>query len=887
VVLAPGTRLGPYEVAARIGVGGMGEVYRATDVNLGRQVAIKVLPDSFAHDPAQLARFEREARTLASLNHPNIAGIYGLEKADDICALVMELVEGPTLADRIEQGPIPIDEALPIATQIVVGLEAAHEQGIVHRDLKPSNIKLRSDGTVKVLDFGLAKTLEPAGGSDLTRPSELSHSPTIATPAMTQAGVILGTTAYMSPEQARGKSVDRRTDIWAFGCVLYEMLTGRRLFEGDGAMDTLALVFAKTPDWSALPPRVPPAITSLLKRCLERDHVKRLRDVAAIRFTLEDVVALSADRQLPVSKSTGAWLTRMAWLAVAALAGMLVSAAALRSVTDSRAPQIQMRLQLATPASSSPLQFALSPDGRYLAFVASGDGQPRLWLRALAHEEARPLAGTEGARYPFWSADSRSIGFFTPGALHRVSVAGGSPQKLADAPNGVGGAWNADGTVIFAPAASFPLSRVPAVGGPSSSLTHLGEKQAGHRFPQFLSDGHRFLFYVSGEPEQSGVYLGSLDGAEPKRLTAAESAAAFLAPDWVVFAQQGSLIGRRLDLSREELTGDPLTFAGRVGTESTGLGGFSVSSVGHVALREGGDQFSQLTWRERSGMALGERVDTTGVQYPELSPDDRRVAAQRRSNGNYDIWLLDLTRAAWTRVTDDPANDQLPVWSPEGTRIAFSSNRTGRNILYVKTVGGTGREELLVDTPNAKQPQSWSADGRFLLYYEIDPKTGRDLWSFDMRRKERRVVANEPFEERGGQLSPDSRWLAYETNRSGQFEIVVQSFPAATAIWPVSTGGGAHPRWSQSGREIYFISPELMMMAAPVKPAPGAEMSDTLEVGRPVPLFPVHVVGGTLTEFVKAQYSVSRDGRFLMNEPVEGRESVPITLILNWSAKPE
>ena len=883
MALSPGTCVGPYEVTAQIGVGGMGEVYRAMDTNLKRPVAIKVLPASVAADAERLARFQREAEVLASLNHPHIAQIHGLEKSDGVTALVMELVEGSTLADRIAQGPMSIDETLPIAKQIAEALEAAHERGIIHRDLKPANIKVRPDGTVKVLDFGLAKAIEPAGAMS----ASASMSPTITTPAMTQAGMILGTAAYMSPEQARGKPVDKRTDIWAFGCVLYEMLTGRRLFDGNGTTDTLALLFTHNPDWTALPVRVPPAIRVLLHRCLERERLKRVGDMAAIRFALEDVADLpSIDRNTaPVGLSR----RRVASFGAGAGIGALVAAGVFRSLVGPGLPLPQLRVQVTTPATASSLQFALSPDGRYLAFVASGDGPPRLWVRPLAEVGARPIAGTEGAKYPFWSADSRSIGFFVPGTLYRVSVAGGAPQKLAATPNGVGGAWNADGTILFAGGSSFPLSRVSASGGTPSPVTRLDEGHAGHRFPQFLPDGQRFLFYASGEPDRSGVYLASLSHGQSKRLTAADSAAAFLAPDWVVFVQQHSLIARRLDMSREELTGDPVTLADHVDAEITGLGGFSVSSIGHVAFRTGGPRRSRLIWRDRTGKVLdaaGE-PDASELSFPELSPDGQRVAAQRTLNSNVDVWVHDLVRGGLVRLTQDPANDQLPVWSPDGRRIAFSSNRAGHNNLYVRMADGSGRDELLVDTANNKQPQSWSADGRFLLYYEIDPTTQRrDLWSLDVTSNERLVVAHARADERAGQFSPDGRWVAYETNESGQFEVVVQSFPEPTSSRPVSTRGGTHPRWSSDGQEIYFISAELKLMSASVGTARGNQ-NPTLQVGKPVALFPVRVVGGIVTEFVKAQYAVSRDGRFLMNEPAEESADVPITLLLNWTPTSE
>jgi len=873
-----GRQIGTYRVQVLLGRGGMGEVYRARDERLRRDVAIKVLAPMFTSSPERLIRFEREARTLAALNHPHIGSIYGLEDFGKIRALVLELVEGDTLDERLSRGPLKIPDALEIAGQIAEALEAAHEKGIIHRDLKPANVKITPTGVVKVLDFGLAK-IDADSGADMTALPTMTAERTVE-------GSVLGTAAYMSPEQARGQTVDKRTDIWAFGCVLFEMLTGRRVFEGDSVADTLALVIAKEPEWNILPRQVPPVINALLRRCLQRDRVKRLGDVAAIRFALQDVARLPVDNQAGAATArTRSSTLRIAMAAVggALLMGIAFAPLVLRSLAGPSTPPPEMWVQLTTPATPAPFQFALSPDGQYLAFIASGDGPLRVWLRSLAEPEPHPISGTEGASYPFWSSDGRSIGFFTPGALYRVSITGGSPTRLADAPNGVGGAWNADDTIVFAGASSFPLARIAASGGKPSPVTHLGAGQSGHRFPHFLPGGRTFLFYASGDPEQSGIYLGDLDGGAPKRLTGAESAAAFLAPDWIVFTQQGALIARRLDLSRRELMGEPVTLS-RSGAETTGLGGFSVSSSGHVAFRPGEVQQSHLVWRSRSGGLAGVAAepDADDTSFPELSPDGLRVAARRTYQTNMDVWLLDLTRGGWSRITHDPGNDQLPVWAPDGRRIAFSSNRSGHNNLYVKSTTGRSDEELLLDTPNNKQPQSWSADGRFLLYYEIDPATKRDLWLLDIDKSEKRVVANTPADEQGGQMSPDGRWVAYASDESGRSEIVLRSIESPAQVWPVSTGGGSQARWSRDGKEIYFIAPDWTLMTVSIADATRPAKDGTVVVGRPEPLFRVHAVGSAPTAFVKAQYVVSRDGRFLVNEPVGNAADVPITLILNW-----
>ncbi len=869
-----GTQLGSVEILSLLGRGGMGEVYRARDTKLKREVAIKILPDEFSRDHDRVARFQREAEVLASLNHPNIAAIYDLEEANGSRFLVLELVEGETLAERIKRGPIPVDESLNIAKSICEALEAAHEKNVVHRDLKPANVKITPEGKVKVLDFGLAKAFAAEASK-----ANLSQSPTLSM-AATNAGVILGTAAYMSPEQAKGRTVEKRTDIFAFGCVLYEMLTGRPAFEGEDIPEILSRVLQREPDWALLPANVPPRIQELLRLCLKKDIRKRRSDAADVRIDIEEALTEPLVAMPAVASARNPWL---AWI-VAATA--MLAFASLGVLYFRQKPMLEppeMRVEINTPSTAAPLEFALSPDGRYIVFVASGDGPQRLWLRALDKTEAQPMAGTDGADYPFWSADSRSIGFFATGKLKRIDIAGGPPQALADTGGLHGGAWNADGTILFNASVSGPLSRIAASGGEPVAVTRLDSpRQTDHRFPQFLPDGRHFLFHALGTPEAAGIYLGSLDGGEPKRLAAADTAGAYLAPGMIAFVRQTTLMAQHLDLKRGELTGDPVSLADPVGSNAFAFGGFSVSAAGQLAYR-GGGELRQLKWYDRTGKAVGVagEPDSTSLLYPELSPDGGHVALVRTVQSNPDVWLMDLVRGGMTRFTFDPAVDIAPLWSPDGMRIAFGSTRKGPYNLYLKPSSGAGAEELLLETPNNKYAQDWSKDGRFLLYAEADPKTGRDLWGLPMTGNDRKpiVVVKTSFEELNGQFSPDGHWVAYETNESGRFEIVVQPFPVPSGKWQVSTGGGIQPRWRADGKELYFIAPDGKLMAASVTAA-----GVTFAAGTPVALFPASPVTGLGTN--KQEYVVSRDGRFLINQPAEASTMTPITLILNWKPKP-
>jgi eukaryotic-like serine/threonine-protein kinase len=886
MALTPGTRVGPYEIGGTLGAGGMGEVYRATDTNLKRAVAIKVLPESVATDRDRLARFQREAEVLASLNHPNIAAIYGLERSGGITALVMELVEGPTLADRIARGAIPVDEALPIAKQIAEALEAAHEQGIVHRDLKPANIKLRSDGTVKVLDFGLAKALEPTSRQSI----DATASPTITSPAMmTGVGVLLGTAAYMSPEQAKGRPADKRSDVWAFGCVLFEMLTGKRPFPGEDLSDTLVAVLRDEPAWPALPIGTPPSIRRLLRRCLEKDRTRRLGDLHDARLELDDASDEPLD-PIPSTARASRRYERLAWLAGLALVTVLAAVAILRrpGATPSTTSLPEMRVEITTPPTTDPSSLAISPDGQTLAFVAISDGQPRLWLRSLNAISPRPLPGTEGASAPFWSPDSRAVAFFADGQLRQIGVDGGLPRTLANAPGGVGGTWSRDGVILFSVLGS-PILRIPDRGGDPMPATRLRAQQGAHYLPQFLPDSRHFLYWVVSGLEPNGVFVGQLDGSEPRRLLDADLPAVYAPQGHLLFARQGALFAQRFDPNRLELAGTPFPVAEQV---TGGLGvraAVSTSAAGPLVYRAGsaGGGERQLTWFDRSGRPLsqvGASFAATQLS-PSLSPDGRRVALMRRANANIDIWLLDVERGVPTRFTFNSADDGRPVWSRDGSRIGFNSNRNGMHDLYQKYVSGAATDEtLLLQTDQFKTSTDWSPDGHFLLYESIDPIRNMDIWALplDGDRKPFPVVQTD-FEEHGGQFSPDGKWVAYVSIKSGRYEVYVRPFAqGAGDEIRISSDGGDQVRWRPDGKELFYIARDDQLVAVPIRLGVNG---GGVEAGTPVRLFATRV-GGWAGGLPGAQYVVSSDGqRFLMNTLSGEAVTSPITVILNWTPK--
>jgi Tol biopolymer transport system component len=876
MAIGPGARIGPYEVTALLGEGGMGKVWRAHHTGLKRDDALKVLPEAFASDPERLARFQREAQVLASLNHPNIAHVYGLEESDGGKALVMELVDGPTLADRIRKRPIPIDEALPIARQIAEALEAAHEQGVIHRDLKPANVKVRFDGTVKVLDFGLAKPMEPVAAASV----RLSQSPTVAALAMTHAREILGTAAYMSPEQARGQLVDGRTDIWAFGCVLYEMLTGRRAFAGETASDIVSEVLKVEPAWDRLPANTPPAVRRLLRRCLRKDRKDRLHDIADARVEIDearDVAPGDGERPLPdTSRRKG----RMAWLALVALVFGAAAGTAFLAFR-SRPAATEMHLEINTPAAVNPLSFAIAPDGQKIVFTARLEGRLVLWLRSLDSNSARPLSQTRDASAPFWSPDSRSIGFFADGKLKRLDLDGESVRVIATATADVGGTWNRFGEMLFSPTPSSPIFRVSDSGaGPPSPVTRMQPGHGSHRAPQFLGDGRHFVFYVLGE--SPGVYIGQTDNLDTRRLLDADAGVS--APTGrLLFLRQRKLYVQTIDAPSGQMVGNASIVDEPVFSDN-GQAPISASANGSLLYRTGpvlGQR--QLIWFDRSGAELGRigEPDAENPLAPAMSPDGRYVALYRSINGNQDVWLLETARGILSRLTSEWSAEALPVWSPDGRSIVFNSTRKGVFDLYRKAIDGSGGEDLVLATPLPKGPTDWSPDGRLLLFRSPDSKTGFDIWAVTLEGERKPFpVVRTNFDERDGQFSLDGEWIAYESNESGQYEIYVQPFPGPGGKVRVSRNGGAQVRWRRDGRELFYIGLDTRLMAVPIQ-----IRNRTLETGDPVSLFLTHI-GGALQARFRQQYVVSDDGqRFLMNN-IEEEPISTMKLIVNWMPKP-
>ncbi len=903
--ISPGARLGRYEIRSKIGAGGMGEVYRARDEKLNRDVAIKVLPAELSQNADRLRRFEQEAQAAGALNHPNILAVYDVGTHDDAPYVVSELLEGESLKERLDDGPIAQRKATDYALQVAHGLAAAHEKGIVHRDLKPDNLFITKDDRVKILDFGIAKLIEPV--------SEGIAQTDIATRKVrTDPGTVMGTVGYMSPEQVRGRNVDHRSDIFSFGAVLYEMLSGKRAFHGDSAVETLnAILKEEPPELTKTNPNIAPALERVIWHCLEKSPERRFQSASDLGFALEALSTPSSSgletAKVMTAETDGravavrTWFFRNAMLAWLAAALFLASTLALAALYFRRAePRAEtMRFTLAAPEHATyGDSLALSPDGRQLAFVVTGgSGDTTLWVRALDVVSAQELPGTEGGAFPFWSPDSRFIGFFAQGKLKKIEATGGPVQTLADASaDPRGGAWSPDGTILFAPNILLPLFKVPAAGGVASPVTELDKtrEQTSHRWPWFLPDGRHFIYFAVGnQKDAEGIYVGSLDTKEVKFLLNSKLRAAYAssapgasgATGYLLFVRDRTLVAQSFDPSKLQLSGEPFTIAEGVLNYPTGVGptayaAFSVSTNGHLSYLSGNAPVTQLAWLDRTGKLLGPIAAPGIYREPWLSPDGKRIVAGSGDTAEQDLWLLDSARGTTTRFTFDPASDVSAVWSPDGSHIAFASNRGGKHELYQKISSGAGSDELLLHTEGNAYPDDWSLDGRFILY-ELDggPKTKYDLWVLPLagERKPFPFLQTE-FTETHAQFSPDGRWVAYASDESGRAEVYVQSFPASGGKWQVSTSGGDQPHWRRDGKELFYLAPDKRLMAGPV--AAGA----SFEAGAPVALFPTRVPRADLTGD-RNHFAVTPDGqRFLVNNLLEEGNTQPITLVLNWAS---
>jgi len=835
--LAAGSKLGSYEVLAPLGRGGMGEVYRARDSKLGRDVAIKALPESFAADPERLARFEREARLLASLSHPNVAGIHGLEEIERRRYLVLELVDGESLAQRLARGALPVAETLDVARQIAAALEAAHERGIVHRDLKPGNVMLGPDGTVKVLDFGLAKG--GVAASSLSG-SDLSQSPTM-TVAATQAGVVLGTAAYMSPEQARGRSVDRRTDIWSFGCVVYECLTGRQAFEGETVSDLVARILERDPDWAALPRDTPPRLVALLRRCLRKDARERLRDIGDARIELAEIAAGAPDPAAAPKPTVHA--PRRYWLE---LLGPIVGAviAVLASRWIGGAPPQPLHFSIVGPAglamSEESADAAISPDGRTICFCAAdSSGTVELWLRSLDALTARALPGTEGARQPFWAPNSRDLAYFTDGSLKRIGVTGDNGQVICPAPNPRGGAWGKGDVIVFAATATGPLLRVPASGGTPRAVTALDSTrhETAHRFPSFLPDGRHFLFVtLPGNGPNYDTWVADVDGRRGARVASGTSVATYAKPGYLVFTRQGTVFAQRFSAWTLTSRGTPRAVRDLrdVTGAYTGAPCVSASRDGALVQADIAQEDQRIDVLDRTGHRIGGVPLPRGFYLrPQVSPDGRLLTAAyaQSSSDRIGPLVVDLVRGVNWRIATSSPIALNPTWTPDGARIVYGADTPDSRALYVCNADGSGAETKLGEVAGLfNDPSAVTPDGRTVIYRSLSGETGEDLWTIPLDGGGGpRALLRTPANEINAQISPDGRWFAYRSDESGTFQVYVQSFPAADRKFRVSVDGtlnqtSASPEliaWRRDGRELIFIGRDAAtVMAADVTPGP-------------------------------------------------------------------
>ena len=880
MTIRPGSRVGVYEVGALLGEGGMGAVYRARDSRLERDVAIKVIRPDLASDPDRAVRFDREARLLASLNHPHIATVHGLEQAGDARVLVLELVSGDTLAERLREGPLPAREALGFALQIASGIEAAHAHGIVHRDLKPANIKITQSGAVKILDFGLAKALSIDSAAD-----PRTSSPTL-TAAGTAEGVVLGTAAYMSPEQARGKEVDRRTDVWAFGCVMYEMLAGRTPFSAATLSDTLAAILTREPDWSRLPADTPPATLRLLRRCLHKDTSHRLRDIGDAILDIEEALTWKPGESQAAAGTplSGIFHTRRG-IAVSLVAALLLGAAiagtafwTLRpSQTDAPRPPAQFSVTLPDDERIGELDFpaiAISPTDAHIVYVASKGGRSQLFARTMESLDTRPLPGTEGALCPFFSPDGQWIAFFAAGSLKKVPVAGGAVRTIAKAPIGFGGTWAPDNSIVFAPSNASELWRVSADGGEPQAITALdvARGEFSHRWPEILPDGKSVLFVVGteGSWDDAVIAVQTIGANDRRDVVQGGTSPRFSARGSLFYTRGGTLYSLPFDGGQAGGGGGPVPNMGQIFESSDGASQFSISRAGSLVYvpASSGQNDRTLVWVDRDGNPQPLAAPPRAFADPRLSPDGRVVAVTIGGTPP-DVWTFDIARTRLAQFTFEGGTS--PIWSTDGGRIAFAANRGGSPDLFSKAADGSGVEERLTRTPRTDVPAAWAPDGS-ILFVESDAN-GRDIALFAPDRSARSVLSTTAHESAPA-LSPDGRVMAYVSDSSGQPEVYVALLNDPARATRVSSVGGSEPVWRRDGSELYFRSgPHMMAATVRTQPSIGVQTARRLFTGR----FETGVAW-------RPAYDVSQDGtRFLMIRAAEAKEpGQELRVILGW-----
>jgi serine/threonine protein kinase/Tol biopolymer transport system component len=868
MAITPGSHIGPYEVVSQLGEGGMGVVFRGRDSRLQRDVALKVLPDNFASDPDRLSRFQREAQVLASLNHAHIAQIYGLEHVEGAACIVMELVEGETLEEKLRKGPFSYDEAIDISRQIADALSAAHERGVVHRDLKPANIKIMSNGTVKVLDFGLAKALGPK-----TSDTNITALPTMASGSM--VGAIVGTPGYMSPEQARGKDVDARTDIWAFGCVLYEMLTAKQAFTGETVTDIMAKIVTSPPDLEQLPKTTPPSIRLLLSSVLNKNATQRLQHIGDTRLFLEGtLVPADATATAPQAQSKSGKLVAAALL-IALVATAIPAVLYFRSSPPAQQP---MRFDLTLPSLPT-----VSPDGQTLGYSNVGaDGKRMLWVRPINSEAGQQIAGTEGIAGFGFSPDGKKVLFVADGKIKKVDLAGGSTQVIANFSGNRGADWNSKGTILIARSSDGIILKVPETGGELTPVTKFDpvRKDVLHALPTFLPDDNHFLYVAAGgTPEAMGIFLTSLDGETPTRIINivpnAFNAMSYVDPGYLVYSNERKIIAQRLDASGHN-PGDPVTIA-----EDVDGGAFSISNTGLLFYHKSVPPTQkQLLWFGHDGKPLGALGNPANYNNLDLSPKGDKAAVDQYVDNNRDVWVIDLARAVPQRITFDARGEWSSTWSPDGSRLMFASAR-GANKIIEKSATGAGQETEINVGDASAIPVNWSPDGKYLIYSQVRANgNGFEPWLLPLfGEKKPTPFLQSQYDRIHARISPDSRYVAYTTNESGTQQIVVQTFPDPNGgKWQISGEGGVEPKWRHDGRELYYLALDGKMMAVPITGSP------TFTAGKPTALFQTQLTVNKGNPTRDRRYDVTPDGRFLMVIPAASGPALPHTALVNWYA---